>query len=90
MQHNSIAPAPPRMPGRQVHGMDCPVCRNFIPISIRQLLYESGISCPHCGLVLTINKMQSRQALEALGRVEQACRKVKETETFVPNRFSKP
>jgi len=62
--------------------MNCPVCRNFIPISIRQLLHECGIACPHCGLTLTINKAQSRQAMEALSKVEQASRKVKETQTF--------
>ncbi len=73
---------PERTPGQRVSGMDCPVCRMFIPISIPQLLYDGGILCPHCGLMMTINKLQSRQALDALRKVDEATRKVKETELF--------
>ena len=76
--HNGLQPAS----GQQVGGMKCPACQGFIPISVHQLLHEGGIVCPHCGLSMTINKAQSKRALEALEKVEAATRKVRETETF--------
>jgi len=77
-----ILTLPEQTAGQRVSGMNCPVCRMFIPISIPQLLYDGGILCPHCGLMMTINKLQSRQALDALRRVDEATKKVKETESF--------
>lgn len=68
--------------GQQISGMKCPVCEMFIPVSISQLLYDGGIMCPYCGLMMTINKPQSKRALEALRKVEDATKKVKETEIF--------
>lgn len=68
--------------GQRVSGMNCPVCQMFVPISISQLLYDGGIMCPHCGLMMTINKSQSRRALDALKKVEDATKKVRETESF--------
>lgn len=81
MQRPTTAPAEPQSVQR-VSGMDCPVCRKFIPISIPQLLYDGGIMCPHCGLMMTINKSLSRKALEALKKVEDATKKLRETESF--------
>lgn len=81
MQKSTLAPSIQPV-GQQVSGMKCPVCEMFIPISIPQLLYDGGIMCPHCGLTLTINKQLSRPALEALKKVDDATRKVEETESF--------
>lgn len=77
----STAPRQP-LAGPRISGMNCPICQNFIPISISQLLYDGGIMCPHCGLRMTINQSLSRRALDALRKVENATRRVKETETF--------
>lgn len=63
-------------------GMDCPVCRMFIPVSVSMLLHDGGIMCPHCGLMMTIDKSQSGKALDALRKVEDATRKVREAESF--------
>lgn len=68
--------------GQRPYGMHCPICRGFMPVSIHDLIYKNGIECPHCGLQLTINKMQSKRALDALKKIEQACDRVDETRTF--------
>lgn len=70
----------PTIPAAQ--GMQCPVCSEFIPISIYQLLHEGSITCPHCELTMTINKTQSQKALEALKKVEEATKRVRDTEKF--------
>lgn len=70
------------MPGMRVSGMKCPVCKGFIPISVHQLLFDGGISCPHCGLSLTINRMQSKQALDALRKLEEATSNLRKAEHF--------
>lgn len=79
----AIRPKTPLHGRRQrVSGMNCPVCEGFIPISIPQLLFDGGISCPHCGLLMTINRRQSTAAMDALKKVNDAMRKVKKTEKF--------
>lgn len=63
-------------------GMKCPVCSEFISISIYQLLHEGSVTCPHCGLTMTINKQQSQKALDALKKVEEATKGVRDAEKF--------
>lgn len=41
------------------NGFDCPVCHNFIPVSVKDLFERSTIVCPSCGLNLTIDRKQS-------------------------------
>lgn len=53
-------------------GLPCPVCQGFIPTSMQQIITDSAIICPHCGLRLTINRQLSRPAIEALKKVQQA------------------
>ena len=53
-------------------GMPCPQCNGFIPVSMQQIITDSAIICPHCGLRLTINRQQSSTAIEALKKVQQA------------------
>lgn len=69
-------------PGMRVGGMKCPGCEGFIPVSISQLLSDGGILCPHCRLSLTINRMQSRQALDALRKLEEATSNLRKAEHF--------
>jgi len=79
---NPTPPATQQVAASRISGMNCPVCQNFIPISVHQLLHEGGIMCPHCGLSMTINKSQSKRALDALEKVEEATKRVKDTENF--------
>lgn len=68
--------------GQRVNGLNCPSCGTFIPVSIRQLIYESCVVCPACELRLTINRSQSRKAMEALKKIDDAVRNLREKETF--------
>lgn len=63
-------------------GINCPQCTFFIPLTITDLLYRDGVVCPCCSLTLTTNKEASRQALEALQRVQHAQDRLKATEKF--------
>ena len=36
---------------QRMSGMPCPNCRNFIPISMMQMIEAKGITCPICGLI---------------------------------------
>lgn len=53
-------------------GMPCPECKTFIPMPIAVLLAGSGVTCPGCGLVLTLNAEQSGEALDVLKKVQDA------------------
>lgn len=67
----------------RISGMKCPVCEGFIPISVQQLLFENGVSCPQCGQSFIINKVKSKQALEALMKVEDAVQNLRNKEHFI-------
>jgi predicted RNA-binding Zn-ribbon protein involved in translation (DUF1610 family) len=53
-------------------GFPCPECGFAIKISIKQLLYESRFKCPGCGLVLEMDRCESRKSLEALQQIHVA------------------
>ncbi|MDO4196395.1 MAG: hypothetical protein Q4D33_09615 [Prevotellaceae bacterium] len=53
-------------------GMNCPQCGNFIRTSIVELLSATGLKCHHCGLVLTINRNESKRAMDLLREVNDA------------------
>ena len=55
-------------------GMLCPQCGGFIPVSMQQIIADSSILCPHCGLRLYINQQESRPAIDALKKFQQAQR----------------
>lgn len=37
-------------------GFECPVCKGFIPVRIEELVVSLQVSCPSCGLLLTLDK----------------------------------
>jgi hypothetical protein len=39
---------------------------------MQQIITESSIFCPHCGLRLNINHQESQPAIEALKKFQQA------------------
>lgn len=51
-------------------GITCPKCKEFIEISIEDLLRRSIFRCKVCGLELTLNRFSSREALEALAQIQ--------------------
>lgn len=63
-------------------GLKCPICKELIPVIMQQLLYGDALVCPHCGLRLIINKPKSKQALEALEKIEESICHLRKTENF--------
>ena len=67
---------------KQVPGLDCPKCGHFIETSISELLTAKGLVCPHCRLQLTINKQESKRALEILSDVDNAAKNLEKASKF--------
>lgn len=65
-------------------GLSCPQCQRFIPTSITELLSARGLCCPHCGLELTINRQESKRAMEILQKVDDAQKNLQKASTFKP------
>lgn len=55
MKQNLATPSEPQAE-RHAGGINCPTCRMFVPVSISRLLYDKEITCPHCGLTISIGK----------------------------------
>ena len=41
-------------PESHYHYLKCPMCKNRIPTSPEDLLRDGGVTCPHCGLFLSL------------------------------------
>lgn len=63
---------PAKPVGEQKTGLNCPQCGGFIETSIFQLLTSHALQCPHCRLRLTIDRSKSKQAFDALRKVQLA------------------
>lgn len=67
---------------QRVSGFYCPVCKGFIPVSIIQLINSAELICPQCTLAIRINPEDSKDAVEALKKVQRAENQVKEASVF--------
>lgn len=70
------------MPQQQTPGLKCPQCGQFIPTSISELLSAQALHCPYCGLVLTINRQESKQAMDILKEVDDASKNLEKASKF--------
>lgn len=57
---------------QQPVGMKCPKCGAFIETSVFLLLTSNALICKACGLRLNIERNKSRQAFDALRKVQAA------------------
>jgi DNA-directed RNA polymerase subunit RPC12/RpoP len=55
--------------GQASPGLNCPQCGFRIRFSIESLLTSPAVACRHCGLKLTVDRSESRPALDALQRL---------------------
>lgn len=63
-------------------GMKCPQCGAFIETSIFQLLTTNALVCPACHLRLRIDRMKSREAFDALRKVQVAQKNLEQKSKF--------
>ena len=70
----------------QVHnqkaGMKCPQCGGFIPTTIFELLTSGSLVCPECHLRLSIDRIKSKPAFDALRKVQNAQINLEEKSKF--------
>ncbi|MDJ0658200.1 MAG: hypothetical protein QNJ42_01785 [Crocosphaera sp.] len=52
-------------------GIPCPRCGFFIEMSVQSLLFQPSFQCPGCLLTLSMDRNQSRPALEVLQKVHK-------------------
>ena len=57
---------------QNVPGMNCPMCKGFIPTTIYYIVANTELTCPHCGLKLRIDRVKSAKAIDALRKVKAA------------------
>ena len=70
------------MPQQQTPGLKCPQCGQFIPTTITELLTAPALVCPYCGLELSINRSESKQAMEILKEVDNASKNLEKASKF--------
>ena len=63
-------------------GLNCPRCGTFIPTTIMQLLTTRSFRCSRCLLELRLDAFASRDALQALRKVQEAKEKVDNASKF--------
>lgn len=66
----------------RVGGFNCPVCGNFIPTSMQELVTSARLVCPVCNLELTIDKAHSQRAMTAMSQVMDAQKNLDDASHF--------
>lgn len=66
----------------QKTGMKCPQCGTFIATSIFELLTSQALQCPACHLRLSIDRMKSKPAFDALRKVQNAQKNLEQKSKF--------
>ena len=46
--------------------MACPDCGNKIPLDFRKLFFGASATCTGCGIVLSVNREESRESINAM------------------------
>ena len=46
--------------------MACPDCGNKIPLDFRKLFFGASATCTGCGIVLSVNREESRESIKAM------------------------
>ena len=70
------------MPQQQTPGLKCPQCGHFIPTTISELLSAPALVCPNCRLSLSINRNESKQAMEILKEVDTASKNLEKASNY--------
>lgn len=68
--------------GQQKTGMKCPQCGAFIETTILQLLTVRVLKCSSCYLELSIDRMKSKPAFDALRKVQKAQQNLEKSSKF--------
>ncbi|RQH40803.1 hypothetical protein D5R40_16170 [Okeania hirsuta] len=63
-------------------GIPCPRCNFFIEMSVQSLLYQASFQCPACFLTLSMDRNQSRPALEVLQKVNKEMENIEKHKNF--------
>ena len=68
--------APPPVPDSfgspRTPGLDCPQCKVRITVTIPMLLSAPSIRCHGCGLVLRVDREESKECLDRLAELQSA------------------
>jgi len=63
-------------------GFNCPKCNFFIEMTIESLLYESTQTCPGCTTVFSMDRTQSKEALQLIQRLHVAMKNIETVKKF--------
>ena len=63
-------------------GIPCPQCGFFIEMSINNLLYQGSFQCPGCLLTLSMDRNESRSALQVLQKVHKEMENIEKHKHF--------
>ena len=63
-------------------GIPCPRCGFFIEMSVQSLLFQPSFQCPGCLLTLSMDRAQSRPALEILQKVNKEIENIEKHKRF--------
>lgn len=69
-------------PAQRPAGFNCPNCQFFIEVSVHSLLYATGHTCPGCHTQFTMNRGESKEALELVQKLHVAMENVQKSKEF--------
>jgi len=65
-------------------GFNCPKCNSFVEVSFKSLLSQASINCPFCLISFTMDRNESKHALELMQKLNTALDNLEATKNFKP------
>lgn len=65
-------------------GFNCPKCNFFVEVSLKSLLFDMNQSCPGCLTSFTMDREQSKQALELMQKLNTVIDNIESVKDFKP------
>jgi transcription elongation factor Elf1 len=72
----------PNLNSQRPAGFNCPKCNFFIEVSIQSLLFDDTQKCPGCGIVFSMDRKRSTEALQLVQKLHVAMKNLDSVKKF--------
>ena len=67
-------------------GFNCPECNFYVEVTLKSLLFEQSQTCPSCLTKFTMDRQESRQALDLMQKLNTVIDNLESAKDFDPRK----
>ena len=65
-------------------GFNCPNCNFFVEVTLKSLLFEANQKCPSCLTKFTMDRQESKRAIELMQKLNTVIENIESVKDFTP------